>query len=145
MTRPGRPAFTLIEVCVTLSLMGVFALFVVPLWNATWRVHKDAAAAEASFFRAGAAEAQLRADAWAAGTAKVAADGSLQLGSEPVVRWSVEADEELRLVRTAEDRRAFVLPLGEEPPAFDARPGSITLAVASRRLVCPAPRTEVKP
>ena len=144
MRHRRRRAFTMLEVCVTLSLLGVFALLVVPLWNATWRVHKQAGAAGAAAFQVDAAAARLRADCWAAGAAEVGADGSLRLG--PRTHWSVEAGEaggSTRLVRVAAGaRRAFTLPPAGEPPAFEARPGSVVLRAAGRRLVCPAPRTE---
>ena len=130
-----RRGIMLLEIVVSLVLVGLFLLLFLPLWNATWRVQKEAAEATEAIFRAEAAAARLRTDAWSAGDAELAADGSLILGADATVRWSVEP--------AAED--AFRLPTATAPsgvPGFAVAPGRVTLSLGGRRIVCPAPLTE---
>ncbi len=139
-----RRGILLMEILVALLLTSLFLLVFLPLWNATWRAHKDSAVAIESIFRAEAAATQLRGDAWAATDATVAADGSLGLAGEPAVRWffttDAEHDEVLLTREAAGDARTFrVADPAADPPAFAVEHGTVFLSLAGRRLACPAP------
>ena len=139
-----RRGILLMEILVALLLTSLFLIVFLPLWNATWRAQKESSTAVEAIFRAEAAAAQLRGDAWAASSASVAADGSLELAGTPTVRWFFTTDPEHKEVllsrEAAGDARTFrIADPAADPPAFAVEHGTVFLSLAGRRLACPAP------
>jgi hypothetical protein len=92
-TRPKRPAFTLPEILISLSLAVVFSLVAVQLLVMTMKVTSSAARSTEAAARLDAVLGRLRSDVWEA--AAVEADGTsaeVRFADGSAVTWRVETD-----------------------------------------------------